>query len=63
MDRIELIKSLINEKGVNKTKIAERCGVNPATLSRILSGKITYVADKRLQRIIEFLKKVNTNEV
>lgn len=63
MDRIELIKSLIAEKGITKAKVAERCGIDQSTLSKILSKKIDYVAEKRLERIVQYLKAVNTNEV
>lgn len=63
MDRIELIKSLIAEKGITKAKVAERSGIDQSTLSKILSKKIDYVAEKRLERIVQYLKAVNTNEV
>lgn len=63
MDRIELIKSLIAEKGITKAKVAERCGIDQTTLSKILSKKIDYVAEKRLERIIQYLKALNTNAV
>lgn len=61
-DKIQLIKSLIAEKGITKAKVSERCDLNPSTLSKILSGKIDYVADSTLDRIIYFLEMINTND-
>lgn len=61
--KTDIIKSLIATKGVTKAKVAERCGLAPSTLSKILSGKIDYVADTTLDRIINYLLAVNTNEV
>lgn len=61
-DKIQLIKSLIAEKGITKAKVAERCDLNPSTLSKILSGTIDYVAESTLARIINFLEMINTND-
>lgn len=61
--KIERIKPLVAEKGVTKAKVAERCGINNATLSKIINGKIDYVADARLDRILSYLEAINTNEV
>lgn len=63
MTKIEQIKQLISDKGVTKAKVAERCGIDNTTLSKILSGKINYVAESRLDRILTYLEAVNTNEV
>lgn len=63
MDKIEKIKELITEKGVTKAKVAEKCGLYYTTLSKILSRKIDYVSEKRLDMIIEYLEKVNTNDI
>lgn len=63
MTKIDTIKSLIADKGVTKAKVAERCGINNATLSKIINGKIDYVADARIDRIMNYLEAVNTNEV
>lgn len=61
--RIEKIKILIAAKGITKAKVAERCGINNATLSKIINGKIDYVSDARINRILSYLEAINTNEV
>lgn len=63
MSKIDRIKALIQEKGVTKAKVAERCGISPGTLSKILSKKIDYVAESRLDLIIRYLEAVNTNDI
>lgn len=63
MDKIEIIKKLIADKGVTKQKVAERCGIDNTTLSKILNNKIKYVAESRLDLIIAYLEQVNTNEI
>lgn len=63
MDKLDKIKSIIAEKGITKAKVAEKCGINAATLSKILSKKIDYVAEKRIDLIIEYLEAVNTNDI
>lgn len=62
-EKIKKIVSLIASKGVTKAKVAERCGINAATLSKIISGKIKYAADSRIDRIVDYLESINTNEV
>lgn len=63
MDKIEKIKKLIADKGVTKAKVAEKCGLYYTTLSKILSRKIDYVSEKRLDMIIQYLEQVNTNDI
>lgn len=63
IDKINKIKSLITDKGIMKSKVAERSNISAFTLSKILNRKIDYVADATLDRIITYLEAVNTNEV
>jgi DNA-binding LacI/PurR family transcriptional regulator len=41
----------IKDTGLKKSFIAERLGISPATLSRIISGKQGYVSDELKARI------------
>ena len=41
MDKIDIIKELMNEKGINQTQLAELGGLSYATVNRILNGKQT----------------------
>lgn len=63
MNKIDKINTLIADKGIMKSKVAERSGISAFTLSKILNRKIDYVADSTLDRIITYLEAVNTNEV
>lgn len=63
MDKIAHIRALITSKGVTKAKVCERCGIHISTLSKLLSGKGEQLRPERIDRIVEYLEAVNTNEV
>lgn len=63
MDKIAHIRQLIASKGVTKAKVAERCGIHISTLSKLLAGKDEQLRPERIDRIVEYLEAVNTNEV
>ena len=39
MDKIEKIKAIMIEKGINQAHLAELCGLRCATISHIFSGR------------------------
>lgn len=61
--KINLIKSLIAEKGVTKSKVAERCGINYHDFSRALGGREKQVREDKLDVVMEYLERVNTNDL
>lgn len=61
---IDRINALINDKGVTKSKVAERCGIHPSTLSKLLNGHpVTQLRPEKVQRLLEYLERVNTNDI
>lgn len=63
-EKIELIKSLVADKGVTKAKVCERCGIHISTLSKFLNGHpVTQLRPDKVDRIIAYLEAVNTNDV
>ena len=62
-DKIEKIKALIASKGITKGKVSERCGINSSTLSKYLAGKENMLGEKKVDLIIGYLERVNTNEL
>lgn len=63
ISKIEHIKSLIASKGITKAKVAERTGITPSTLSKVLAGETDRLRGSKIDRIVEYLEAVNTNEV
>lgn len=56
------IKQKISEKGVTKQQVAKMVGIDTATLSRIISGKQTYISEEIMERINTYLDSLNTND-
>lgn len=51
------IDLLIKKSGFKKSHVAENVGISTSTLSRIISGKQSYVSDETLLKIKKFLIK------
>lgn len=49
------LASRIKETGLKKSFIANRIGVSPATLSRIIAGKQSYVSDELMSKLNQLL--------
>lgn len=62
-DKIKHIRTLIAAKGITKAKVSERCGIHISTLSKLLAGKGEQLRPERIDRIVEYLESVNTNDV
>lgn len=62
-EKITRIRSLIAAKGITKAKVAERCGITQGTLSKVLAGHADRLRPERVDRIVEYLEAVNTNDV
>lgn len=56
------IEQKIKDKGVTKHQIAKMVGVDAATLSRIISGKQSYISDELLESIHKYLDGLNTDD-
>ena len=56
------ISQKIEDKGVTKTQVCKMVGIAPATLSRIISGKQSYISLDIIERINTYLDHINTND-
>lgn len=66
IDQIEIaykIKQEIKSKGLMISFIASKFGMTTSRMSRILSGTETYVSDDLIDKIFNYIKKVNTNVI
>jgi|SRR5690606_2356458 len=63
-ESIEKIKNLIIHKGITQAKVAERCNIHTSTLNKWLNGKgNNQLHMSKIERIIQYLEAVNTNDV
>lgn len=56
------IANKIKQKGVTKAHVAKMVGTDTSTLSRIISGKQSYVSKELLKRINLYLDSINTDD-
>lgn len=56
------IAQKIKDKGVTKLQVAKMVGIDPATLSRIISGNQKYASDEVVARIHLYLDRINTDD-
>jgi len=54
------LREKIKESGYKKSFVAERLGINIATLSRILSGKQPYISEELQGKIDSFFEVQKT---
>ena len=55
------ISEKIKQKGVTKSHVSKMIGIDLATLSRIISGKQSYVSEDVTKRIHSYLDGLNTD--
>lgn len=56
------IAQKIKDKGVTKAQVAKMVGIDPATLSRIISGDQKYTSEEVLAKINLYLDRINTDD-
>ncbi len=56
------IAQKIKDKGVTKVQVAKMVGIDPATLSRIISGSQKYTSDEITAKIHLYLDRLNTDD-
>jgi transcriptional regulator with XRE-family HTH domain len=56
------IQAKIDQKGITKTHLAKMLGIDPATISRILSGKQPHTSSDLLEKIAYYLDALNTDD-
>lgn len=63
INKTKNLKQEIRSKGLMISFVAEKFGMTSSRLSRILSGSETFVSDEVIDKVFDYIKKVNTNVI
>ena len=63
INKTKQLKQEIRSKGLMISFVAKKFGMTSSRMSRILSGSETFVSDELIDKIFDYIKKVNTNVI